>query len=160
MEVLQEIERVHRDNIEIVLFGCETSDPEFQALPRNFAWRNAGMLTRPQLAFLLNEVDIFVDFSEFQAMGLTAMEAMASGVAVIIPLKGGVDSFATHNENALIVDTGAQETCLAALELLTMDEELRARLQHQAIIDACKHYPETAAYNTLDALFPQAPEQI
>lgn len=158
MEVLGALQRQHGATIEIVLFGCESADPEFLALPHDFDWRNAGMLTRPQTASLLNEIDIFVDFSEFQAMGLTAMEAMACGAAVIVPARGGADSFAKHDENALIVDTGAQVNCLEALERLVMDETLRARLQQQALIDACQFYPERAAYNTLQTLFPAAGE--
>jgi glycosyltransferase involved in cell wall biosynthesis len=79
---------------------------------------------------------------------------MACGAAVIVPQKGGAESFATHEQNALIVDTSSPEACLATLERLTMDEKLRARLQQQAISDACKYYPERAAYNMLDALFP------
>lgn len=153
MEVLREYQRDHGATVEIILFGCESADPEFLKLPGDFSWRNAGVLTRPRLAFLLNEVDVFVDFSEFQAMGLTAMEAMASGVAVILPQKGGAQSFASHEKNALIVDTDYLANCLESLERITMDEDLRSRLQRQALIDACENYPEKAAYNMLKGLF-------
>ena len=154
MEVLREYYRAHGATVEIILFGCESSDPEFLDLPRDFGWRNAGMLTRSQLAALLNEIDVFVDFSEFQAMGLTAMEAMACGVAVIVPQKGGAHSFATHEKNALIIDTSLLAACFDSLERVTLDEALRSKLQQQAIIDVCDYYPEKAAYNILKALFP------
>jgi GT2 family glycosyltransferase len=154
MEVLREAHRLHGANIEIILFGCDSSDPEFLALPHDFAWRNAGMLTRPKVANLLNEVDLFVDFSEFQAMGLTAMEAMACGAAVILPRKGGGGSFAANDRNAVAVDTGSKESCVEALDKLILDEKRRARLQQQALTDICAHSPERAAYNILDALFP------
>jgi glycosyltransferase involved in cell wall biosynthesis len=87
-------------------------------------------------------------------MGLTAMEAMACGAAVIVPRRGGAGSFARHEENALVVDTGSIDACLAALERLTLDQALRTRLQRQSLLDACEHYPEGAAYNILNALFP------
>jgi len=154
MEVLREINRMHGDNVEIVLFGCESSDPEFLALPHDFAWKNAGMLTRPKVAFLLNEVDVFADFSEFQAMGLTAMEAMACGAAVVIPQKGGADSFAVHGRNAITADTESKEACVEALDRVIMDEKLRARMQQEAITSVCAHYPERAAHNILETLFP------
>jgi GT2 family glycosyltransferase/glycosyltransferase involved in cell wall biosynthesis len=154
MEVLREYYRRHGETVEIILFGCESSDPEFLKLPRDFVWHNAGMLTRPQLASLLNEIDIFGDFSEYQAMGLTAMEAMACGAAVIVPQKGGAYSFATHEKNALIIDTSFLGGCLDSLERITVDEKLRFRLQQQALIDACDYYPEKAARNILKALFP------
>lgn len=156
MEVLREAHRLHGETIEIILFGCEPSDPEFLALPHDFAWRHAGMLTRSKVAYLLNEVDVFADFSEFQAMGLTAMEAMACGAAVIVPRKGGGSSFASHNVNAVMAETGSKESCVEALEQLIMDEKLRARLQRQALTSVCAHYPERAAHNILEALFPPA----
>jgi hypothetical protein len=156
MEVLREFHRAHGETVEIILFGSESSDPEFLDLPRDFGWRNAGMLTRRELAFLLNEIDIFVDFSEFQAMGLTAMEAMACGAAVIVPQKGGASSFAVQERNALIVDTSSPEACLETLKRLTLDEKLRARLQQQALVDICAYHPERAAYNVLNELFPVA----
>ncbi|HEV7472633.1 MAG TPA: glycosyltransferase, partial [Pyrinomonadaceae bacterium] len=157
MDVLREYYRAHGETVEIILFGCESSDPEFLELSRDFVWRNAGMLTRPQLAFLLNEVDIFADFSKFQAMGLTAMEAMACGAAVIVPEKGGAASFAVHDKNALVVDTSSSEECLRVLKRLTLDEALRTRLQQAALVDVCKYYPEQAAYNILNAMFPTSP---
>ncbi|MEI2582266.1 methyltransferase domain-containing protein [Scytonema sp. PRP1] len=153
MEVLEKIYRTHGDNIEIIIFGCDTNDPDFQALPHDFPWRNAGILTRPQLAFLLNEIDIFVDFSSFQAMGLTAMEAMACGVAVIVPEEGGSKSFARHEENSLIVDSSNVAACLTTLNRLVMDEPLRTQIQRQAIADICQYFPEQAAYNILNSLF-------
>ena len=103
MEVFTQFYRTHGEAVEIVLFGSETSDPHFQTLPQDFVWRNAGVLTQSQVSSLLNEADIFVDFSEYQAMGLTALEAMSCGVAVIVPANGGASSFAVHNENALIL---------------------------------------------------------
>lgn len=153
MDVLRALYQKHGEAIEIILFGCESSDPEFLALPQDFVWRNAGMLSRSQVASLLNDVDIFADFSEFQAMGLSALEAMACGAAVIVPENGGALSFAADHENALVVDTSSPQLCLESLNQLAIDEKLRLRLQRQALNDACDYYPEKAAYNILAALF-------
>jgi glycosyltransferase involved in cell wall biosynthesis len=103
---------------------------------------------------LLNEVDIFVDFSAFQAMGLTAMEAMACGATVIVPQRGGASSFANHEANALVVDTSSPDACVSALDKLVRDEQLRRHLQHQAMLDICQIHPEQAAFNILNTLFP------
>lgn len=154
IEVLRDIYKRHLGEIEIVLFGCEPSDPGFFELSISFPWSHAGVLTRPRLANLFNEIDIFVDFSKFQAMGLTALEAMACGVGVIVPQNGGAESFAGHESNALIVDTSSKDACLMGLERLVRDGQLRNRLQQQAIFDACKFTPEFAASNVLNALFP------
>ncbi len=152
MQVLHQISHRNSD-IEIILFGCDLNDPGFSKLERDFPWQLAGILTRPQLATLLNEVDIFVDFSSYQAMGLTAMEAMACGAAVIVPQNGGADSFTQHEKNALVIDTDSVEPCIAALDRLIRNEQLRTSIQQQSIFDICQHYPEKAAYNILETLF-------
>jgi GT2 family glycosyltransferase/glycosyltransferase involved in cell wall biosynthesis/predicted nucleic acid-binding Zn-ribbon protein len=153
LKVLSELYRAHGDTIEIILFGCHPNYLRTLTIPNDFSHCNAGVLTRPQTASLLNEMDIFVDFSTWQTMGLTAMEAMCCGAAVIVPQKGGASSFVKHEENGIIVDTESREACLAALERLVVDEELRARLQRQAILDVCQFFREKAAFNILNAIF-------
>ena len=154
MEILRELHRAHGADVDIILFGCGSHDPGFVELPHDFAWRNAGVLKPSQLALLLNECDIFVDFSSFQAMGLTAMEAMACGATVIVPQNGGASSFARPGENCLTADTASRDACWEALKRLVVDEPLRQRLRRQALWDIVQYFPEQAAYNTLAALFP------
>ncbi|MEP7340663.1 MAG: class I SAM-dependent methyltransferase [Acidobacteriota bacterium] len=154
IELLRQLQMEHGERVEILLFGCAPDDPAFMALEHQFPHINYGQLTRPQLAGILNEADIFVDFSTYQAMGLTALEAMASGAAVIVPRKGGAGSFVTHEENGLIADTASSQECHAALARLVADAGLRQRIQQSAMADACLYPPEQAAYRLLAALFP------
>lgn len=153
MEVLRAVAREFQDQVEIVLFGVDTSTPEFLVLPHDFAWTSAGVMSPPQMALLLNEADVFVDFSQYQAMGLTALEAMACGVAAVVPKAGGADSFAVHERNALYVDTTDPDACLQALRRLLRDHDLRQALQRQAPIDVAAHVPERPAARLLEALF-------
>jgi glycosyltransferase involved in cell wall biosynthesis len=153
MEVLETTYAKHGNNIEIILFGVDDDDPDFLNLPRSFVWENIGKLPSEELALLFNESDIFVDFSSFQAMGLSAMEAMACGVAVIVPLRGGATDFARHEKNALIIDTGQKDNCISALDRLINDAYLRERLSRQAIFDMAQYYPEIPASNILEILF-------
>jgi glycosyltransferase involved in cell wall biosynthesis len=156
MEVLRDLTRSRGDAVEIVVFGCRADDPDLLGVPTDFPWRCAGVVNARQAARLLNDADVFADFSSFQAMGLTALEAMACGAAVIVPRAGGSDSFARHEHNALAVDTASPRACLAALERLVDEAVLRDRLRRQAIDDVSQHFPERAAYLTLEALFPIA----
>lgn len=160
LEILSELYRTHGDTIEIIVFGCHPDDMWMFEVPNDFAFSNAGILTRPQIAHLLNEIDIFVDFSTWQTMGLTAMEAMCCGAAVIGPQRGGAASFIKHEENGLIVDTNSREACSAALERLIVDEELRTRLQLQAIVDICQFFRERAASNILKAIFHKQSQDL
>ncbi|MBS4095582.1 MAG: glycosyltransferase [Sulfuricella sp.] len=153
MRVLRMIQHAYPQQVEIVIFGVESDDPKFQALPRDFEFVNRGEQTPWQMAALLNEMDVFADFSTYQAMGLTAMEAMSCGIAVILPRAGGADSFAQDEVNALFVDTSAELDCYRALERLVLDGELRAALQRQALHDVARYHPERAAARILQALF-------
>ena len=153
MEVLAAFQQAH-DDVEIVLFGSNVEDPAFLALSHDFAWRSAGVLVRQQLAALMNEIDLFVDFSSFQAMGLAALEAMASGAAAIVPRNGGATSFAQHEVNSLVIDTSTAESCRAALERLHDDRALLARITDRGMDDACTHHAEGAAHRILATLFP------
>jgi len=154
MEVLREFMARHDHEAEVIVFGCEPSDGAFRKLATDFRWRHAGMLTRPRLAALLNEIDVFADFSAFQAMGLTAMEAMACGATAILPRAGGAGSFARHRENALLVDSSKPSDCVAALEALVEDRLLCQRLGRQGMLDVCRFSPEQAAFRILATLFP------
>lgn len=152
MQVLGMIADRCRDKVEIIIFGVDSEDPHFLALPRDFRWQNRGLLTPQQMAHLLNEVDIFADFSTFQAMGLTALEAMSCGVAVVVPQAGGAAEFARDEENALVIDTLSTRQCLEALARLIDDADLRRRLQQQALADVVQFAPEVAAYKILQAV--------
>lgn len=158
MEVLKEFMTRHDHEAEVIVFGEEPSNDAFGEFATDFRWRHAGMLTRPRLAALLNEIDVFADFSAHQAMGLTAMEAMACGATAILPRSGGAGSFARHRENALLVDSRKPSGCVAALETLVEDRPLCQRLGRQAMLDVCGFPPEQAAFRILAALFPAEEE--
>ena len=91
----------------------------------------------------------------FQAMGLSAMSAMASGVSVIVPKESGCHSYAKHEESALFVDTVSRDACIEGLERLIMDTELRRSIAQRGISDICKYSPEIASFRILSVLFPQ-----
>jgi len=71
----------------------------------------------------MNELDIFVDFSSRQAIGLSAMEAMVCGAAVIVPLNGGATTFAINEKNSLLVNTSSSDECYNSLIRLLEDHD-------------------------------------
>jgi GT2 family glycosyltransferase/glycosyltransferase involved in cell wall biosynthesis len=153
MELLRDASNKYKGEVEIIIFGTVFENPAFQALPHDFPWKLYGILSPQQVANLLNQVDIFVDYSSHQAMGLTAMEAMACGCAVIVPQYGGAASYANHEQNSLIIDSADYKNMWNALQRLIEDEKLRTRLQSKAIFDICSCFPEQAALNLLSMLF-------
>lgn len=154
MNVLKKADQIYGLKVLPVIFGMNIHHQAFNELPTDFRWKSAGLLTPGQVASFMNEIDIFVDFSTHQAMGLSALEAMACGAAVILPEKGGTTDFAQHEINSLVIDTSEFEICWEALKTLIENSELRNRLILNASQSVCKYYPEKSAYNILNTLFP------
>jgi SAM-dependent methyltransferase len=153
MQVLREISRIYGSRVEIRIFGTPLDHPDFRRLPLDFPWKLAGRLNPAQMASFFNTTDIFVDFSSHQAMGLTALEAMACGNAVVIPENGGTVDYGRHAENCLIVNTLSFEACVEAVKTLIEDRALLTKIQQNAIRDVCAFSPECSAYNILNLLF-------
>jgi glycosyltransferase involved in cell wall biosynthesis len=156
LEVLREVARRHGDAVEIVLFGVDDSDPALASLPLDFPHRFLGVLHERPLAALFAQVHVFADFSSYQAMGLTALEAMGAGAAVVVPREGGASSFARDGENAVLVDTRSTGACVEALGRLVVDQAGRAGMAARARADVVRHTPESAAYRMLEVLFGAA----
>lgn len=154
MEILRETaQQFSTDEIEIIIFGVDSKNPKYLELPRDFPHQSMGVLLPQETALLLNSCDIFADFSVYQAMGLTALEAMSTGSAVLVPEAGGANSYAEHEINALIVDTSSKAECTNALIRLIKDHGLRERIQRKGIDTAARSFPEHAALNILNTLF-------
>ncbi len=157
-DVLRKLKIEFGDKVSIRIFGA---DPEhdlysklfFAKQKKDFKYINYG-LTSPELtARILAESDIFLDLSEFQAMGLTAMEAMACGCATIVPKNGGTDCFAKDQINSFVIDTLNFEECLNHAKKLVIDRNLREKLGQQAYRDMAELYPEKVAEKFLDVIF-------
>ena len=149
MGVLKRLAQQHGEAVEIHIFGCSDAAIEEFGLDRDFHFTNHGVLVHEDVANLLRFADMFIDLSTHQAFGLTALEAMACGCAVVVPLSGGAAEYAVDGENSLVVDTGMEEDCLQAATRLIAGPELRRRLQTVALQTAAKFTLEGAAASQL-----------
>ena len=140
------------DKVEIIIFGAKAKDPALKTMEVDFPHINAGELSTTQVAGVLDACDIFLDFSTYQAMGLTALEAMACGTAVVVPMDGGAGEFITQEETGLLIDTLDEHACYHAALRLVEDAALRERIQKAALTQAVQFYPETCARKLLDAM--------
>jgi len=156
LRVLRWIKGRFQDNVNIHIFGVEDDDPDFRSLERDFSFHNQGILSSHEVAALLRHSDLFLDLSTYQAMGLTALEAMASGCAVVGPLQGGFAEIASDNVDCLLVDTANREACCEAAARLIEDDALRHRIILNAITHATKLCPEFPAAIIADTLFEKA----
>lgn len=157
-DVLRKLALEFGDRVSIRIFGADPgrdlySKIFFAKQKKDFEYTNYGLTSPEMTSELLAESDIFLDLSEFQAMGLTAMEAMACGCATIVPKDGGTDCFAENEKNCLVINTLSFDECMNNARRLIADKHLRESLGHQAYRDMAELYPEKVAESFLDAAF-------
>jgi GT2 family glycosyltransferase len=128
LRVLRRLKEQFGSGVRIVAFGCAPEHPLLHSELADFQFEAQGILSRADAAKLMCESDVFIDASDYQAYGLTAVEAMSCGCVPVVPLAGGALTYAVNNRNALIVDTTDDNALLAAARSLISDRELRQRL--------------------------------
>lgn len=153
MNILCEIKKKFHDDVDIWLFGAHDIQEVVDKKYLDFKWQQLGKLTQIQVASMISKADIFTDFSSHQAMGLSALEAMAAGCSVIVPKNGGATEFIRHKENGMVADTSYYKASLRALEELIEDNNLRKQIQINGMGDVVQYFPERVSYNILSLLF-------
>lgn len=149
VSVLRRLHEAYGSNVELLLFGADASELSEAGLSLPPGARNAGRVVREDAAKLLRDADVFVDFSDYQAFGRTALEAMACGATVVVPREGGADEFARHMHNAVVVDTTNENACFEATRQLIDDASLRARLREAGLQTAARYSVPKAARSEL-----------
>lgn len=148
LTVLNELKGEFGERVIVSCFGASAAEIATLNIPIQDV-HCYGHLKPDQVSELLGNADVFLDFSVWQAMGLTVLEAMASGAAVVVPVKGGASEFCRHEVSALVVDTQDKSACHRAARRLVNDAGLRMRLRREGMRVANSHPPEIAAYNLL-----------
>lgn len=93
-------------------------------------------------AGMLCAMDIFVLPSLKEGLGLSLMEAMASGLAVIGSRIGGIRSLISEGENGLLVSPGEAGELTQAILKLIADGKMRRALGDNARAFIEKNFPE------------------
>lgn len=63
-----------------------------------------GFLNRDQVSSIMEKADSFVLPSRFETFGIVVIEAMASGLPVVVTKSGGPESFVKEGINGLVID--------------------------------------------------------
>lgn len=110
-------------DIDIILFGEDLSTKKIP-----FDYEDHGVVSeRSKLAELYSSADIFIDASDFQGFGRTALEAMACGTACVLTDVGGVNEYAIQDVNCVLVSPKNPGQIVDAVCTLIEDEALRAK---------------------------------
>ena len=132
----------------IVLFGENLSSQSI-----GFDYEGVGIVSSPdKMAELYSMATVFIDASDFQGFGRTALEAMACNTACILTNVGGLSEYARHEENCLLVPPGDPQSICNAFRSLVSDTSLSNRIRAQGM-EVAKHFShKIEARKTLDYL--------
>ena len=95
---------------------------------------------------LLRAADVFVQPSHFEAQGLSAVEALASGVPVIASATGGLLDFVHDGHNGLLTPVQNPAALAERLAIMATDGVLRARLAAAARPSVEEDYDERTVF--------------
>jgi len=105
MDLFYKLSKEFPNLVKFHIFGCDNNSIHFKNLNTNFKFKNYGELTRKGVAEILANSDVFIDLSDYQAFGRTALEAMACGATSVVPVQGGTGEYAVNMFNSLVVDS-------------------------------------------------------
>jgi len=118
-------------NAEFVIAGTGPElTPLKERIERSALLRDRVRLTgfRADVRDLIADADIFVNSSiEPEALGYSALEAMALGVPVVASACGGLIEVVEHEASGLLFEPGSDEALAGALARLIDDGDLRSR---------------------------------
>jgi glycosyltransferase involved in cell wall biosynthesis len=113
-------------DVQFVLTGPLVTPSLLRGLPPNARWMRP--LPHADVAALMRKADIFVLPAVEDAYPLAALEAMASGVPVVVTDHVGTSEAIDPGLNGLVVPAGDHTALAGALRRLADDADLRSRM--------------------------------
>lgn len=149
MRILNRLAHEFQDNVACKAFGCTSMELDSHSL-RPHGVTHLGVLRREEVGDLLRSTDLFLDLSDYQAFGRTAVEAMSCGAVSIVPAHGGACEFAQDGTNSFVVDMRDDEAIMQAVRIFVgMPEAERRAMSLDAIATGFRYTPERAALSEL-----------
>jgi glycosyltransferase involved in cell wall biosynthesis len=105
------------------------------------------------VAPMIKASDLVVQPSHFEALGLSAIEALACGVPLVASAVGGLLDFLVDGENASLCPPHDPAALAACLGPLLSDTTARARLASHARESVLKEYDEQIVFGRMRTLF-------
>ena len=149
-------------NLRLSIIGDGPERGPLRALAASLPHRDRitflGSLGSQAVAAHLGRAALFVLASEQEAMGLTVLEAMSAGAAVVATSVGGIPEVVTNNANGLLVPAGDVVATASAMRSLLEDDSLRRRLVATAATDVLGYGWDrcTAEFRSLFAILTRS----
>ena len=156
-QVMHRLKRRFGTRLELFSFGSSDAELIAHGIRPGRSFTNLGRLTPEQVSEQLRQSQLFLDASQFQAMGLTALEAMACGCVVIGPQQGGFRELAQPSQHeytarAICADTLDVEAIVEAVNELVLSPKKLNSLAEKAM-QVSELQPIYAAERILNLLF-------
>ena len=155
LRLLGRLSRELGTGVDVHVFGCPGDHRTIKDAAAEFPFTSHGVLTRVQAARLLAAGDLFVDLSDYQAFGRTALEAMACGSAAVVPAHGGASEYAIDGVNSLIVDSFDEDATFERIKGLLANEAELSRMKLEGLRTASGYSVHRAAVSELTLLSAQ-----
>lgn len=131
VSVLVEVARLLQNKpYEFTLIGPMVSPDVLRNLPGNCRWLGSTM--HMGVAEVMRQSDIFILPSIDDAYPLVTLEAMASGLPVIVSDHAGTSELISSGVDGLVVEAGNVRALADAIELLAEDADLRVAMGQAA----------------------------
>ena len=124
LQALEQVRAGLGGGMRVIIFG--TGEPEIE-LPEWVTFRRDPD-RRALIDEIYNDCRVFVQPSHYEGFGLTAVEAMACGCALVSTDNGGSRDYAIAGETAVLAVAGDVDSLAAGVDRLLRDDGERTRL--------------------------------
>ena len=161
LKVLGKIKAEFGKSVHITIFGSSREElrrlENVESISHSKCFdENKEKLGTDEIAKLMDDTDIFVDLSVYQAFGRSAAECMASHCIPIVPKVGGAVEL-VNGGGGVAVDTTNMAHIMAALrELISLPETQRRLMTIRALTKVTFMSNERAAMDVLNLLLQDA----
>ena len=134
--LLDAVSRLRVPDVELWLVGESTPDLRGILARSRTPFRQLGKLSQAALADAYRGASVFVLPSVEEGLALVILEAMASGLPVVVTPNTGAEDIITDGREGLLVPAGDPDALARALLSLYEDEDRRAAMSEAAVATA------------------------
>ena len=122
--------------LHLIFVGTGDAEPQLRDLAARLKITDAvtfkGFVSREQMPFIYREADVFALPSQQEGMSIALLEAMASGLPVIVTDTGGTAELVTHGQNGEIVRWSDVPVLAGAMQKLVEADDLRRHMGEES----------------------------
>ena len=151
------VRKIHDDAL-LIIVGSGPERERLVSLARSLELGNAVIIlpwARDVVSYY-KSADVYVQPSRYEGWGLSVVEAMASGLPVIMTDVGLAGELVHNNTTGLVVPVADEQAIVDAIVLLLKDESLRTSLRDAALAEVAKCPSKTETFGAYQSSWNNA----